>query len=316
MKGSLANFGLVTLALMMLAPALAEPFQNGTIGQIALESQEAKKPWARVSAEDSNPRAEAAMPPGSTVERDIAYGPDVAQRMDVYLPRHSTAAPVLFMVHGGAWMIGDKASRGVVTNKVGRWLPKGYIVVSANYRLLPKADPLEQANDIAKALASAQSRARSWGGDPARFVLMGHSAGAHLVALLAADPGIASRQGAKPWLGTISLDSAALDVVQTMEAKHMRLYDKAFREDPGYWRDASPFHRLARASGPMLLVCSTRRSDSCPQARSFARKATSFGGRATVLPIALSHREVNQNLGLAGDYTEAVESFLRSVGLP
>jgi acetyl esterase/lipase len=231
------------------------------------------------------------------------------------LPEHAAAAPVLFMVHGGAWMVGDKATSRVVTNKMNRWVPKGFILVSVNYRMLPKADPLEQANDVAKALAFAQSKAKSWGGDPARFVLMGHSAGAHLVALLAADPGIATRQGAKPWRGTVALDSAAFDVPRIMEARHPRFYDRVFKTDPEYWRKASPIYRLSSAGAPMMLVCSSLRQDSCPQAQSFAAKATAKGGRVSVLPIALSHGEINQNLGLAGEYTKAVESFLRSIGV-
>ena len=62
----------------------------------------------------------------------------------------------------------------------------GIIFVSVDYRMLPQQDALAQADDVARALAFAQSRARSWGGDPGKFILMGHSAGAHLVALLAA----------------------------------------------------------------------------------------------------------------------------------
>ena len=259
---------------------------------------------------------EISMPKGAKVERDLAYGPDDKQTMDVYLPEHAAAAPVIFMVHGGAWMVGDKAADAVVANKVARWLPRGFIVVSTNYRLLPAADPLVQANDVAKALSFAQSKAKSWGGDPTRFILMGHSAGAHLVSLLAADTGIATRQGAKAWLGTVALDSASLDVVQTMEAKHMRFYDRVFKQDPAYWRSVSPLHRLTGIPGPMLLVCSSQRDDACPQARHFAAKVTSSGGRITILPIALSHREINKNLGLAGKYTEGVESFMHSLGLP
>jgi len=254
---------------------------------------------------------------GGRVERDIAYGPDAAQRFDVYLPqRPVTSAPVLFMVHGGAWLIGDKAAAAVVANKAAHWLPAGVIFVSVNYRLAPKADPLGQADDVAKALAAAQAKAPSWGADPARFVLMGHSAGAHLVALLAADPAIAARQGARPWLGTVVLDSAALDLVRIMEGRHLRFYDRVFKSDPAYWRQASPLERLARAPGPMLVVCSSRRSQSCTHAREFVAKATALGGRATVLSEALHHSEINQTLGEPGAYTEAVDSFLRSIGVP
>jgi arylformamidase len=255
------------------------------------------------------------LPPGARVQKDVPYGPDPAQRMDVYLPAHAHAAPVIIMVHGGGWIRGDKAMSSVVQNKVARWLPKGWIVVSVNYRLVPKADPLTQAGDVAKALAVAQSKAASWGGDPARFVLMGHSAGAHLVALLAADPSLATRQGAKPWLGTVSLDSACLDVAQSMQGPHLGLYDRAFPNDPAYWHQASPQDRLTGTSGPILLVCSSYRRDSCEQARSFAAKSIRLGRRATVLPIAFTHREINQNLGLAGDYTKSVEAFLSTLGL-
>src|SRR3546814_1535129 len=82
---------------------------------------------------------------------------------------------------------------------------------------LREADPVTQAADVGHALAAVQARAAGWGGDPARILLIGHSAGAHLVAFLAADAGFAKRQGAKPWLGTVSLDSAALDVVELMQ---------------------------------------------------------------------------------------------------
>jgi arylformamidase len=266
---------------------------------------------------EEEPARAPAPPPGGRVERDVAYGPDSAQRFDVYLPAWKVAgAPVLVMAHGGAWLIGDKGSAGVVENKAAHWLPQGVIFVSVNYRLSPKADPLAQADDVAKALAAAQARAAGWGADPARFVLMGHSAGAHLVALLAADPSIATRQGARPWLGTVVLDSAALDLVKIMEGRHLRFYDRVFKDDPAYWRRASPLERLTGTPAPMFVVCSSRRRDSCAHAREFAAKATALGGHATVQPEALSHAEINKTLGQAGPYTQAVDAFLRSVGVP
>ncbi len=124
-------------------------------------------------------------------------------------------------------------------------------------------NPLDQADDIARALAFVQAKAPSWGGDPARVLLLGHSAGAHLVSLLAADPRIVTSKGGAPWLGTIVLDSAAYDLVEIMQRKHPRIYDRAFGKDPAFWTDASPYRRLTVAPAPMFLVCSTRRSDAC-----------------------------------------------------
>lgn len=257
-----------------------------------------------------------ALPTGAQVESDLAYGPDPAQRLDVYRPANAQNAPVILMVHGGGWARGDKEAAGVVNNKVEYWLPRGYIVVSVGYRLVPQVTPLGEADDIARALAFAQDHAKSWGGDPSRFVLMGHSAGAHLVSLLSADPSIATRAGAGPWLGTVSLDSGAYNVVEIMEGRHFSLYDKAFGNDRELWRDASPTLRLTRAPVPMLLVCSSRRETSCAQARTFAQKATSLGGKVRVAPIDLRHGNINAQLGTTGDLTSEVDGFLRSLGLP
>lgn len=247
--------------------------------------------------------------------RDVAYGPDPAHRLDVYLPREPRGAPVIFFVHGGAWMRGDKATTEVTANKVAHWVPKGYIVVSTNYRLSPP-DPLEQADDVSRALAFAQTQAREWGADPARFALVGHSSGAHLVSLLASDPSISAKHEADPWLGTVALDSAAFDVERIMKGRHFRFYDQVFRDDPVYWRRASPLHRLDGVPKPFFAVCSSDRRRSCAQAQRYVAKVNQLGGRAEMLPIALSHRDLNEQLGTAGRYTAAVDSFLQSLGLP
>jgi acetyl esterase/lipase len=257
------------------------------------------------------------LPPGAHVLRDVAYGSFPRQQLDVYVPAHASNAPAILMVHGGGWRRGNKQLWGVVRNKVSHWVGKGYVLISINYRMVPAADPLAQAGDVAKALAFVEQHLRSWGGDPERLVLMGHSAGAHLVALLTADPGIAARAGAHPWLASVSLDSGAMDVAQIMRARHFPLYDEAFGSDPAYWREASPTERLhAKPAAPILIVCSTRRLDSCPQGRAFAAKAVALGGRAEVLPVDLSHGEVNGLLGTPGAYTRAVDAFLSSLGLP
>ncbi len=256
------------------------------------------------------------LPAGARFERDLPYGNDPQQRLDVYIPGQVKAAPIILMVHGGAWMIGDKGASAFVSNKVTRWLPKGYILVSSNYRMSKQPNPLDQADDIARALAFVQAKAPSWGGDPARVLLLGHSAGAHLVSLLAADPHIVTGKGGTAWLGTIVLDSAAYDLAAIMQRKHPRIYDRAFGKDPAFWTDASPYRRLTVAPAPMFLVCSIRRSDACPPAQTFASKATELGGKITVLPVDMKHGELNKELGLPSDYTTTIENFMRTLGLP
>src|SRR5690606_14961732 len=100
-------------------------------------------------------------------------------------------------------------------------------LVSVDYRLVPDVTPLQQARDVARALASAQRAARAWGLDPSRFALVGHSAGAHLVAVLAAAPELLEAEGALRPRAAVLLDSAAYDVESLMRGPHPRLYDRA-----------------------------------------------------------------------------------------
>lgn len=249
------------------------------------------------------------------LQRDIAYGPDDLQRLDAYLPAAAgaTPAPIILMAHGGGWSRGDKEMGRVVDNKVARWVPRGFIFVSVNYPMVPDADPVAQADHVARALAAVQQAAPGWGGDPARVILMGHSAGAHLVSLLNADEARAAKLGAKPWLGTVSLDSGALDVPLIMNHKHPKLYDNAFGADPALWQAASPQHQMKAGAKPWLGVCSRLRSSSCAGNTAFAAKAKSLGARAEVLGEKLRHGAINEDLGLPGAYTDAVESFMASL---
>ncbi len=269
--------------------------------------------------------AEAALPAGVLRIADVPYGADPAQRMDVYVPTSPTTgtssliasavrAPVIFMVHGGGWRYGDKAMGRVVQEKVSRWVPKGFVFISINYRMLPDTPVAVQERDVQAALMAAQQRVSTWGGDPSRFILMGHSAGAHLVALLNARAPQALREGAWPWLGTVSLDSAVMNVPAYMRGPHMPLYDDAFGTDPAYWVALSPFHQWTPGAPAMQMVCSTERADQpCTQADAMARHVRNQGGRAEVLPQDLSHGEINAQLGLDSDYTRAVETFMGSL---
>ena len=251
----------------------------------------------------------------SPQKREFAYGPHPAQRYDVYLPARPKAAPVVFFVHGGGWAFGDKANAGSIEAKRRRWTAAGAIVISTNYRMLPDADPLTQAQDVAHAVASAQTIIPNLGGAPDGFVLMGHSAGAHLIAMLAASPEMARDAGVRPWRGAVLLDSAAVDLFAIMRGPHPPLYDRAFGDDPGYWRRASPLHVLNAKTAPILAVCSSPRKDSCASNRAFLDKAARNGTRTELLPQAMRHGEINRLLGEDNAYTGQVETFIRGLGI-
>ena len=258
--------------------------------------------------------AVADLPADIRIIRDVAYGADGHQKFDVYAPKQARNAPVIVMVHGGGWAFGDRNMARVVTNKVKHFLPQGYIFVSIDYRLLPSTAVAEQARDVARAVAAIEQRAPDWGGDPGKITLMGHSAGAHLVALLTASPTLATAAGVKPWRGSVLLDSAAFDVAAIMRGRHFPLYDRAFGSDPAQWNAVSPLSALSGPIVPVFAVCSSRRRESCGQAQAFADKAKGFGSRVIVQREDRSHGEINFELGEPGAYTDAVDGFLRSIG--
>jgi acetyl esterase/lipase len=256
-----------------------------------------------------------ALPDGARVQRDLSYGADPAQAMDVYSMPGGANRPIILMIHGGAWAAGDKVNRGVVEAKLAHWLPRGTVFVSANYRMLPAQDVSGQADDVARALAFVQQHARAWGGDPARVTLMGHSAGAHLVALLSADPARAQALGARRWNATIALDSAALDVASIMQRRHLGLYDRAFGADPAAWRRLSPLQAMRPGAVPVLAVCSTQRRDNpCAQAQEYTARAKQLGIGGAVLPEDLDHAGINRELGAEENYTAAVDRFIAEHG--
>lgn len=314
LRSASSRFAILGMALALALPAAAGPLRDRIEARRAVQAQGAEAPTDELNGDDGRSAGTAELPAGVVRIADVAYGPDPRQRFDVYRPARGEGAPVLVMVHGGAWRLGDKSARGVVEHKVAHWVPRGFVFVSVNYRLLPQADPLQQAGDVARALAAVQAKAAGWGGDPAKVVLMGHSAGAHLAALLGAAPALAEKAGARPWLGTVSLDSAALDVERIMAARHYRFYDAAFGADPAYWRAVSPTQALAAGAPPLLLVCSSIRPDQpCAQAHDFARRAQALGVRAEVAEQARSHKQINEELGTPGDYTARVDAFLSSL---
>jgi acetyl esterase/lipase len=118
-------------------------------------------------------------------------------RLDMFLPKNKKDFPIIVLVHGGGWDMGDNRSAGLYSS-VGQFLAsQGIGAVLPNYRLSPAVKHPEHVKDVAKAVAWARSHAGKFGGDAGRLYLMGHSAGAHLVALLAADESYLKAEGMK-----------------------------------------------------------------------------------------------------------------------
>lgn len=249
---------------------------------------------------------------------NLAYGSDALQKIDVYLPKLSTPktenhslAPILLVVHGGAWSMGDKSRSGLIQNKANYWNQAGWVVISVNYRLVPNVTVQQQTQDIADALSFVQKNASNWQADADKIIIMGHSAGAHLVTLLSTHPKWITNFP-KPWKATIALDSAAYDVEAIMSNQHAQLYNRAFGASVEHWRLVSPKTQLSHALPAFLAVCSTVRPDQpCIQAQAFTEQAKTFGTITQLLPISMTHIEINRNLGLNNDYTRQINQFMQ-----
>ena len=130
------------------------------------------------------------------VERDLSYGADAAQRLDLSTPTSKGFSTVIF-VHGGSLTSGDKADTDY--GRVCEAFPAaGVACANINYRLLPATAWPAPAEDLASAIAWIRTNIASRGGDPAKVFLLGHSSGAMLVALVGSDPRFLARHGLKP----------------------------------------------------------------------------------------------------------------------
>jgi acetyl esterase/lipase len=258
--------------------------------------------------------AASSAPAPGTVEH--AYGADPKQRLDLVKPAGVSKAPVLLFVHGGGWAIGDKAH---AAGDKAKWAnSKGWAFASANYRLVPQATVESQAADIASAIAWLRANAAKEGLDPDRIVLMGHSAGAHLAALVGTDPQYLKAAGVpmSAIKGVVLLDGAGYDIAQQAAAPHNPVksrYDAAFGADPKRQAALSPTRQAAAPNvSRWLILPIERRADSQAQSKGLADALNQAGASASVVAVPdESHGSLNKGLGEAGDFaTEQVEGFL------
>lgn len=130
---------------------------------------------------------------GWSVERDVVYGPEDRQRLDVYTPASAgKPAPVVVFYYGGAWSGGRKAWYRFVGEAL---TSRGYVVVIPDYRVYPDVRFPTFIDDAAAAFAWARTHVSSFGGDPDAMFAMGHSAGAHIAAMLVTDQRYLSARG-------------------------------------------------------------------------------------------------------------------------
>ncbi|OYX61867.1 MAG: esterase [Novosphingobium sp. 32-60-15] len=253
----------------------------------------------------------------------IAYGKDPLQVLDLWLPKAwAGKAPLVLYVHGGGWKRGSKDSATGRAKPV-HYPEQGYAFASINYRLVPAATVEQQAADVVSALAAVLAKADALGIDRTRVVLMGHSAGAHLVALVCTDERYLRGAGLSfaDVDGVIPNDGAAYDVPAQMQdgGRFMQsTYVQAFGTDPVRQRALSPTLQAAAPNAPKFLLLHVQRSDGVKQAEGLAAALRKAGTGVEVAGFPgdglKGHAEINRKLGEA-DYpaTAVVDRWLKGV---
>lgn len=189
---------------------------------------------------------------GYRLARDVPYGALPRQNLDVYLSGRAAAkpAPVVVFFYGGAWVRGQKADYRFVAQALSS---KGFVAILPDYRTYPATTFPGFVEDGAKAVRWAVDHAEHLGGDPSRIYLMGHSAGAHIAALLALDP---------HYLADVGLDrSATVRGAVCMSGPYDFKLDRELRpvfnlspDDPRTYFAMEPISFADAHAPPMLLV--------------------------------------------------------------
>lgn len=235
--------------------------------------------------------------------------------LDIYTPPEASPKnlrPVVVMIHGGGWAMGDKANSNVGPAKAAYFTAEGFVYISINYRLAPGAKYPANIQDVAAALAWIDDNAAKYGCNRESIFLMGHSAGAHLAALVAMDDRWLTEKQKSPALlrGVILLDCAAFDLTQKAigsEGANPDMVEAAFGTDPKTWQSASPLqHATLGKSFPPLLIFHADRKVSQAASEQFATALLQAGGTAKVFHAeGKNHRTINTDIGQAGDPTTA-----------
>jgi len=269
---------------------------------------------ARMGA-DEGPKA-----PGAET---ISYGSNALQTLDVWRAKDAKGpAPLVVFVHGGGWKRGSK------DNATGQFKPVhypqlGYAFASINYRLVPDATVEQQAADVAGAVRALIDRAGALGIDRRRVVIMGHSAGAHLVALVGTDEKYLRGAGLSfsDVAGVIPIDGAAYDVPAQMKDGPpimQKTYAQAFGTDPARQKALSPTLQAGAPNAPQFLLLYVQRPDGVRQAEALGKALVAGGSkveRGSFPGEGLQgHAEINRRLG-DPTYapTRAVDAWLKQV---
>lgn len=264
--------------------------------------------WLAVTAVAAEPRA----------VRDLAYVEPRTERqtLDVFAPADGQNLPVIVWIHGGGWTKGSKAS---VQTKPLIFTQKRFVFVSINYRFVPNVTVQEMTGDVAKAIRWVHENAQEYGGDPKSIYVMGHSAGAHLAALVCTDDRYMKAEGLSLAIlkGCVPVDVSVYDIPKRLKdggSVKPETFKAVFGETDASHRELSPAAHAAKGKNipPFLILHVADRADTKAQSHWFADKLREAGVSAKVVAAeGKNHGTINSDLGQPDDKpTQELFEFL------
>jgi acetyl esterase/lipase len=249
------------------------------------------------------------------IERDIPYAQPRNERhlLDVYAPATGSKLPVVLWVHGGGWARGSKSE---VDQKPKAFVERGFVFVPVNYRFVPHVTMDMIVRDVAKSVGWVHANIARYGGDPSRIFLMGHSAGAQLVALLCTDSRYIEAEGVERSniKGCVPVDGDTYDVPLQVATATAR--QKSLKQPPPKMghpekfgnlerqRELSAVNHVApnRGIAPFLLLHVADHTDTSAQAYRLWAALDQAGISAKLFGAEQSdHMKLDRDLGVPGD---------------
>jgi len=183
---------------------------------------------------------------GYTLTRNIAYGTDARQTLDIYTPNDAKNAPVILFFYGGSWQMGSKDDYRFLGQAL---TSKGYVVAVADYRLYPQIYYPDFVLDGARALRFIHSHASQYQGDPRKIIVAGHSAGAFIAMILGADDAFHEAVGSqRAWIRGTAGISGPYDFLPFTDA-HIKAIFSHYPD-----KETQPINHITQPMAPVFLA--------------------------------------------------------------
>jgi triacylglycerol lipase len=251
---------------------------------------------------------------GVNIVRDLKYGLDERNRLDVFAPEGAGGPrrPVLLFIHGGAYVGGDKhIANSPFYSNVGVWAARHDLVgVTMTYRLAPQHQWPAAQEDIAAAIRWVSQNIASHGGDPDRIFLMGHSAGASHASNYVAQTQFHSPNGSR-LKGAIFV-SAFYDLPQLRSTDSFKKYHG---DDAARYAERSPLPGLLASKLPMLFAVAEFDTPDFNQQADLMKEAFCRQERCPKLIVLPKHSHMSEVYSInTGDtvLTDQIAAFIKA----